>query len=376
MNTPKQTKQQRGNDIERAFLKILRVAKRKLAFAPVTVDSLEDRMLNALIQAAVSRCIDFNMTANRLSGRAEEAFFLVSNLRGICEDLIYLTYLCRMEQEQAKELVRILVRKNTAEGLVVQRKFFDTNNPFQPVLGGHSSVLDEQKARCRTEYRRFWASLGISRHGGPTIQEMAARVGLTSTYDFIYFAASNFVHFNPQVLFRTGWGDVEGPMVFSIRHMHRYYRSFCSFYGAVLFVGFEASFGTDYFETALDNEIDRLVDLIGNVQRWPEVITFEEMNETPPLYLLTHALGRVVREDDETVPYGATATTTGPSSTGCRSGGICSRDASSCVTASASKSSARCSTPSSRRAGSTSCARRPTDIWRCPWTSCAITTRG
>ena len=72
-----------------------------------------------------------------------------------------------------------------------------------------------------------------------------------------------------------------------------------------MFIGFEASFGADYFETALDVEINRLVDLIGHVQRWPEIVTFEEMNETPPLYLLTHALGRVVREDDKTVPYGA-----------------------------------------------------------------------
>ena len=222
----KQSNQQRGDDIERAFLRVLRVAKRKLTFAPLSVDSLEDRMLNALIQAAVSRCIDFNMAANRVGRPAEEAFFLLSNLRGVCEDLIYLTYLCRMEQEQSKELIRILVRKNMAEGLAVQRRFFDANNPFQPVLGGDSSIVDEQKSRCRAEYRRFWTSLGITRRDGPTMQDMADRVGLTSTYDFIYFAASNFVHFNPQVLLRTGWGDVGEPVVFSIRHMHSYYRSF------------------------------------------------------------------------------------------------------------------------------------------------------
>ena len=87
--------------------------------------------------------------------------------------------------------------------------------------------------------------------------------------------------------------------------MNNYYRNFSSFYGAVLFVGFQASFGTDHFKHALDTQINRLIELIGHVQRWPEVITFEEMNEKPPLYFLTHALGKVMREEDKTLPYGA-----------------------------------------------------------------------
>ena len=54
----------------------------------------------------------------------------------------------------------------------------------------------------------------------------------------------------------------------------------------------------------LDTQIDRLIELIGHVQRWPEVITFEEMNEKPPLYLLTHALGKVMREEDNGTTLG------------------------------------------------------------------------
>ncbi len=303
--SPRQSKQQRGGDIGRAFMTVFQRVKRRVTFVPVTFDTLQDRMLDALIQAAVSRCIDFNITANRTAKRVEESFFLLSNLRGICEDLIYLTYLRSLEEDRAKELIGILVQKHVADGLAVQRRFFDANNPLQPVLGGDIASADGRKRECQDEFRRFWKSLGDRRRDGPTMQKMAEDVGLTSTYDFIYFSASNFVHFNPQVLLRTGWANSGEPVVFSARHMHGYYRSFCSFYGAVLFIGFEASFGSAYFRRSLDVEAGRLIELIGHVHRWPEIVTFEEMNKRPPLYLLTHALRQVVREQDETVPYGS-----------------------------------------------------------------------
>ena len=111
------------------------------------------------------------------------------------------------------------------------------------------------------------------------LRDMAEDVGLISTYEFIYFSASNFVHFNPHALFRTGWGAEHGPFTFSIRNMSGYYQSFSSFYGAVLFIGFQASFGSDHFKVDLETEINRLIELIGYVQRWPEIITFEEMNQ-------------------------------------------------------------------------------------------------
>lgn len=303
--TSRPSQRQGGDIISRAFMRVFRTVRRKLSFAPVSVDSPNERVLDALIHASVSRCIDFNVVANRTGKGAEEAFFLLSNLRGVCEDLIYLTYLCRMEEEKAEEWIRLLVRKNALEGLAIQRRFFDANNPFQLVLGGHSSKADERVSTCREDVRQFWKSVGNRKGNRPTVRAMAKSVGLTSTYDFIYFAASNFVHFNPQVLLRTGWGVKGEPVTFSIRHMHRYYQSFCGFYGAVLFIGFEASFGSSYLKTSLDAEMSRLIDLIGRVQRWPEIITFEEMNETPPNFVLGYAIGRAMREDDQTVPYGA-----------------------------------------------------------------------
>ena len=264
-------------------------------------------LLEALIQAATSKCVEFNIAANRKPTTADTSFFFMSTLRGICEDLIWLTYLARMEERSAEEFVEYLIQRGTLEGLATQRRFFEANNPTQPVLGSGRDANDGNRAiqKARNKRRVFWKSMGSTRRDGPTVRNIAENVGLVSTYDFVYFAASNFVHFNPNALLQTGWGPNTGPFTFSIRHMNNYYRSFSSFYGVVLFVGFHASFGTDHFKHAIDTEIDQLLELISHVQRWPEIITFEEMNVKPPLYLLTHAVGKVMREEDKTIPYGS-----------------------------------------------------------------------
>ena len=63
-----------------------------------------------------------------------------------------------------------------------------------------------------------------------------------------------------------------------------YYRNFASFYNAILFVCFEASFSSEYFDRDVIGEVKRLVDLVGKVRRRPEVITLEEMNMQPPMW--------------------------------------------------------------------------------------------
>jgi uncharacterized protein DUF5677 len=223
--------------------------------------------------------VEFNILANHIGKHSVPGFILISNLRGICEDLIYLAYLSRLEKSKANELISHLLRQNTANGIAAQKDFFAINNPTQPVLGSGLSP-DQSKQhvqQARATLQLFWTSIGIAKSDGLTVRDLARNVGLSSTYEYIYFAASNFVHFNPQALFRTGWGREHGPFNFSIYNMDGYYKSFSSFYGAVLFIGFQAAFGGEYLRVDLDAEIAQLIELIGYVQRWPEVITFEEM---------------------------------------------------------------------------------------------------
>ena len=242
-------------------MKVFQTVRRKLEFVSAPIDELENKMLDALVQAATSKCVDFNIEANKVKN-AETSFFLMSNLRGICEDLIWLTYLARMEKRRAEELIGHLIRRNTLEGLDAQRRFFEANNPTQPILG--NSLTADAVQEARDNRRKFWKSQNSTSRDGPTVRTVARDVGLISTYDFIYFSASNFVHFNPQALSRTGWGPEVGPFTFSIRNISNYYQSFSSFYGAVLFIGFQASFGADHFKAALDTEIEQLIEA-----NWP-----------------------------------------------------------------------------------------------------------
>ncbi len=279
--------------ITSAFGATFRRIRKREPFASPPMSELAERMFEALVAAALAKCVDFNIAVNRARKHTDEEFVFVSALRGICEDLIALAYFSKLPVENRREITRLLINQTVTDGLEVQRAFFKANNPFQPVLT--SSMAEgmqspSPKLAARHALRAFWAAQGVKRKDGPTIKDMASEVGLTFTYDYIYFVSSNFVHFNPQALLRMGWGDMEKPFEFSVSHISGYYKSLASFYGAILFIGYHSAFSCSQFRTSCEREIARLLELIEEVHRWPEVITFEEMNQNPPVYLLTHAM--------------------------------------------------------------------------------------
>ena len=293
-----------ATDIYAEFLTTFETIDEKLEFS--AEPNTAEEMLGALVQAATAKCVEFNIAANRNPTRDAPAMMLMSTLRGVTEDLICLTYLLGLKGELRKRLIALLLNENLAKGIDVQREFFEANNPLQPVLGGgsDSGSTSTRADQAKKDVKAFWTAAGHKR--APTVRDMAAKVGLDSTYEFIYFATSNFVHFNPSALLRMGWGGTTGPFTFSIENINAYYRNFASFYGAILFIGFEASFGLEHFSEDVGGEVKRLIALVGEVQRWPEVITFEEMNMQPPFYLMTHALREVMAgENDSSLAYGA-----------------------------------------------------------------------
>ena len=110
--------------IEREFMKIFLRIRKKLKFESAPISKLKNEMLLSLIQASTSKCVQFNIEANRAKSKTESTFILVSNLRGICEDLIYLTYLSRMKKQSANKLIELLIHQNYAYAFKTQRDFF------------------------------------------------------------------------------------------------------------------------------------------------------------------------------------------------------------------------------------------------------------
>ena len=289
--------------ITSAFGAVFRRIRRREAFESATIEELPDRMFEALIAAALAKCVEFNVAVNRARKHHDEEFLFVSALRGICEDLIWLAFISRMPEEERKKITEVLLRKTLSDGLRVQKGFFEANNPFQIVLGPSSSEKELSSPTTlpdRQALREFWAARGTTRRDGPTVREMASEIGLNFTYDYVYFMSSNFVHFNPQALLRAGWGDKTNPFKFSVSHLSGYYKSLASFYGAILFIRLYSAFSESHFRESCKQEVGALLDLIEKVHRWPEVVTFEEMNKSPPLYLITHAMRRVFPEQGAT----------------------------------------------------------------------------
>jgi hypothetical protein len=301
------TEKESAPPITLGFGTVFRRIRKRESFTSPPLQDLGDKMYDALVAAALAKCVEFNVVINRSRRYDDEDFLFVSGLRGICEDLIYLSYMTRMSPSVRTELVKLLIQLNTAEGLDTQHKFFKANNPFQPVLGPAENRLrsgESASVAARSKFRAFWSRQGSSRRDGPTIKEMAHNLGLTSTYDYVYFAASNFSHFNPQSLLRIGWGAETGPFRFSMKHLSGYYKSLSSFYGAVLFLGFHSAFSPDHFDANCDVEVAKLLELVSQIHRWPELVTFEEMNQKPPLFFLTHAIRQVAQKETGS-SYGA-----------------------------------------------------------------------
>ncbi|MDE1896242.1 MAG: hypothetical protein KGH91_04110 [Rhodospirillales bacterium] len=271
--------------INEAFFHVFRRIRDEHMFTSTPSTASAEYHDNPEIKAAISKCIEFNLIVNRERPNNDEAFLFLSGLRGIVEDLIVLKYSLRFSPSARLVYFGILQRLNLDQGILAQKKFFKSNNPFQAVVGSNISMEESQNRldNVKLKLKDFWQEQGCSKKNGPSIKEMSEAVNLMSTYQYIYFAASNFVHFNPHALLRTGWGPEGGPFTFSIQNFSGYYRDLAAFYGAVLYVGFATTFGPLLsLESEFKNEISDIESILIDAPRWPELITFEELNLSAP----------------------------------------------------------------------------------------------
>ncbi len=270
--------------INEAFSQIFNQIRGEQVFVSnPTAAGLDD---HAEIKAAFSKCIDFNVIVNRDRSNNDEAFLFLSGLRGIAEDLIVLKYSLKFAPSTRATYFQKVRELNLRQCILAQKNFFESNNPFQYVVGIKNSMQEAQAKYddARKALQEFWKTNGFPKNG-PTVKEMSEAVGLATVYNYIYFAASNFVHFNPHALFRTGWGPMDGPFTFSIENFGGYYRDLAAVYGAILYLGFAVSFGSLLQkEGELRTGITEIESILVRTPRWPELVTFEELNLPGPEY--------------------------------------------------------------------------------------------
>ncbi len=280
--------------------KIFQQLKRKTSPFSGHMSTGKDNLFEVLTKAASAKAIEFNIAASRKGRNLHDTFLLPAAMRGVCEDLIVLRFLKSISPQFRQEYLALRTDLTRTAGLIKQSQFFAENNPYQPVFGGGLDIpqlLRHHKA-IKQEIGKLGRKIGWNNAENPNISDMAKSIGLKTTYEYLYFISSNFVHFNTQSLLKMGWGPEDGPVDFSFNHMRGYYQSLSIFYGAILILGFDKSFRSVIFDKDPSRQIALIERFISDVHRWPEAITFEEMNEKKPLYLLTHAFGKAMMKHE------------------------------------------------------------------------------
>ena len=246
------------------------------------VDTPSEQFFSCFVSASLVKTFEF---VDLMSNQEENnAYFLAPMLRGIAEDIIYLHFLSQFDHEVREKVLLNMMHLEVARQLHVQESFFERFRPFQTVLSSRNSDIKEAKEQLKA----FWqeSNLTVRSNCRPSTEAIARKSGsahLHVVYNFIYRFTSGFVHFNPQVMLRSGWGDLHRKVVFSTKHMGDYYLQTSLVYGSYLlclhFEFFDQFF--DLNQTEMD-AVRNLREYLLMLPRWPEIVTFEEMNQTPP----------------------------------------------------------------------------------------------
>lgn len=240
------------------------------------------RLFSSCLRASFVKTFEFVDFAAKQ--QSDNAFFFAPVLRGVTEDVIFFRFLSRFPHKHRQQVVSNLMAATVHKKLEEQGSFFHKFRPFQPVLSKHN--IDDQRAS--DDLRLFWQANGWPslKHYIPPVREMAEKSDpgiLEVVYDFIYRLTSGVVHFNPQVLLRSGWGNVPISTTFSSRNMGPYYLALSQVYGSYLLCLYFELFGRylrpNNEEKSAVEELRRHLLLI---LRWPEMVTFEEMNVAVP----------------------------------------------------------------------------------------------
>jgi hypothetical protein len=243
------------------------------------------RKFSLCVKASACKCFEFNLAVQNFA-ESKTAFFAMAPLRGICEDLIVLRYIGKMPSKDREGLIAALAGHEIGTRVKLQDTFFRTIRPQQPVL--RHKDADALIASNGAAARSIWQQHGwpnLDKGAMPQIRQIAEKQGLHQLavlYDYLYRLTSAGVHFNVQSLLRSGWGSPKN-FVFSAKNFPRYFENYCALYGKFLFCLYFEFFGTVLRPTAKERAIvDKIRQDVLYTPRWPEMVTYEEMNVTPP----------------------------------------------------------------------------------------------
>ena len=246
---------------------------------------VEEGFYKVTVAAALIKSYEF-MKLFADHNEDSNVYFTLGSLRGICEDFIVLSFLKTLDSEERDKAVATTFHLKMGEAIQRQKTFFENERKFQPVVKPQE-VGNELIEKCRQELKDIGGRTGAwgKNTPMPKIHNMAESLGLSDFYQYFYTLSSETVHFNPRILLRMGWSEQEDikNFHFSTENFSHYYREYGYVYSTLLFIRFSRQFSdiAGFPEGFMDSVEAINKELLG-LLRWPEPVTFEELNIEGP----------------------------------------------------------------------------------------------
>ena len=209
------------------------------------------------------------------------SFFGSAPLRQCCEDLITLKYLALLKRKDRDKVIQALMVISTSKASEKQGEFFKRNHPYQPVLTKTFEPAAIQKAKDVLNEVGTRTGLWRTLNKLPPIEQMAIKVGLSELYEYLYAATSEIVHFNVRIALRSGWGSGDKEFTFSPSNFAGFYGQFSRVYASLIWFTFCRVFRSGLqLSPEFMQAVDAVELAVESVTRWPELVTFEEQNDS------------------------------------------------------------------------------------------------
>jgi hypothetical protein len=120
----------------------------------------KDGTFRCVVRASLKKAFEFAVFAQK---EQAEPFFLTASLRGICEDLIVLSFLSPLQDRD--DIVLAVHHDGTSDAMMRQSEFFSANRPWQPVI----SDASDYRATSAAELKRIAKIYGWPRDRLPIV---------------------------------------------------------------------------------------------------------------------------------------------------------------------------------------------------------------
>lgn len=270
----------------------------KLTIDSITQASIDDKgVYGCALRASVAKSFEFACFAYQ-DPPPTYGFFITATLRGICEDLITFTFLETLSETDRNDAIGLLMSANIAEGLSAQKEFFNLNRPWQPIVEPPTQKTDTEKKLRDLSSKLGWTG----KQAWPTVWYMAKATNLNSLYVYLYSSTSKWVHFSPQILLRMGWGGSRDNVgnhtdwKFTTKNFSQYYVEFNRVYSLMLLLKLFDGPAESILPDITQKIISKLKEQLNDPIRWPETVTFEELNLESPSSL-SRVFQRIAHEN-------------------------------------------------------------------------------